>query len=237
MRNDNEIKHGSFLSKNDPELLWGWGTPAGKLRAIRRGKLIAENADLNSEKLVLEIGCGSGVFTEIFAKTAATIVAVDISSDLLEIARSKKLAKNVVFKEARFEDCVLDGPFDAIIGSSVLHHLDQEKALYKINSLLKPGGIMSFAEPNCLNPQVFFMFKFRSLFPEISPDENPFVRWNLLSKLKKANFKSIKINPFDWLHPNIGPNYIQTIDRLGKVLESVPIIREFSGSLLITAKK
>jgi 2-polyprenyl-3-methyl-5-hydroxy-6-metoxy-1,4-benzoquinol methylase len=35
--------------------------------------------------IVLEIGCGTGNFTELFAKTGADIIAVDISQELIRI--------------------------------------------------------------------------------------------------------------------------------------------------------
>ena len=60
----------------------------------------------------------------------------------------------VQFVEQRFEDSDAQGPFDAIVGSSVLHHLELRPALERIFQLLRPGGWMSFAEPNMLNPQI-----------------------------------------------------------------------------------
>src|ERR1019366_1615655 len=106
-----------WLAERDTETVWGWGTPAGKLRAKRRADLIIRGARLCSGKRVLEIGCGTGLFTEMFAATGATIVAVDISSELLEKARLRGLpAHQVTFLAKRFEDCAVDGPFDAVIG-------------------------------------------------------------------------------------------------------------------------
>jgi 2-polyprenyl-3-methyl-5-hydroxy-6-metoxy-1,4-benzoquinol methylase len=125
---------------------------------------------------------------------------------LLEQAQKRQLpAERIQFMEKRFDDCDLEGPFDAIIGSSVLHHLELEAVLTKIHSLLKPGGIMSFAEPNLLNPQVFMMFNFRQWFPCISPDEHAFTRWHIQRLLQQIGFASIRIKPFDWLHPATPP--------------------------------
>jgi len=119
-RAEHEIKHGVWLAERDTETVWGWGTPAGKLRAKRRAELIIRGAGLSSGKRVLEIGCGTGLFTEMFAASGATIVAVDISEELLEKARLRGLpAHQVTFLAKRFEDCDVDGPFDAVIGSSV----------------------------------------------------------------------------------------------------------------------
>ncbi len=154
-RAEHEISHGKKLTQTDPELIWGWGTPAGRLRAKRRAKLIAAGANLGSGVHALEIGCGTGLFTEMFVETGAQLTAVDISVDLLEKARARDLpAAQVQFLAKPFEACQIDGPFEAVIGSSVLHHLDIKPALNKIYQLLKPRGKLSFAEPNMLNPQI-----------------------------------------------------------------------------------
>lgn len=237
-RSQHEIEHGKKLAQDDTERLWGWGTPAGRLRAKRRAQLIATGACLGTGVRTLEIGCGTGMFTEMFAETGAHLVAVDLSPDLLEKARARNLPSNrVLFLEKRFENCDVEEPYDAIIGSSILHHLDLELALTKIYTLLKPGGIMSFAEPNMLNPQVFVMFKFRRWFPEISPDENALLRWKLKKILQKIGFEQIEITPFDWLHPSTPERFISITRQVSGWLEGTPGLRELAGSLYIRANR
>jgi 2-polyprenyl-3-methyl-5-hydroxy-6-metoxy-1,4-benzoquinol methylase len=235
-RAKHEIQHGEFLAGRDTELIWGWGTPAGRIRAKRRAKLIEIGARLGPDSSVLEIGCGTGMFTEMFAQTGCSIIAVDISAALLKKAEARKLPKKKVnFMQKRFEDCNVDSPFDAVIGSSILHHLELNDALSRIYELLKPNGIMSFAEPNMLNPQVFAERKLRWMFPYISPDETAFVRWALRSNLEKTGFQDIKIVPFDWLHPSVPKQLVGMVSAIGRVIERVPLLREFSGSLHIKA--
>ncbi len=237
-RADHEISHGEFLASGDTETLWGWGTPAGRMRAQRRARLIADTARLRPSMRVLEIGCGTGMFTEMFAQTGCSLVAVDISENLLEKARLRNLPENQVqFVNKRFEDCVIDGPFDAVIGSSVLHHLEVAEALSKIYALLKPGGILSFAEPNMLNPQIFAERKFRRFFPRISADETAFVRSPLKNVLLNTGFHDVSIVPFDWLHPAVPEKLIPAISATGRVLEKIPLVREFSGSLHLSAMR
>lgn len=235
-RSEHEILHGEKLAEGNTDLIWGWGTPAGRLRASRRAKLIIDAAQLNSSSQILEIGCGTGVFTEHFAQTKCSITAVEISETLLIKAKERKYPyANVRFLNQRFEDSITNGPFDAVIGSSILHHLELETALLHIHKLLKPNGIMCFAEPNMLNPQVFAERKFRGLFPYVSPDETAFVRWTLKGTLQKFGFIYIEIMPFDWLHPLVPEKLINFVIGIGDLLEKVPIMREFSGSLLIKA--
>jgi len=185
----------------------------------------------------LEVGCGTDNFTEIFAESGAGILAVDISRHLLEVARARNLPPRVGFVEGRFEDLCVEGPFDAVVGSSVLHHLDVAEALDRIHGMLKPGGLIAFAEPNMLNPQIFVERKFRKLFACVSPDETAFVRCALSRLLRGTGFENVRIIPFDWLHPALPPRLIPLALRVGRVLEKTPGLREFAGSLLISARK
>lgn len=230
----NEVEHGKFLAAGSAEHTWGWGSPAGRLRARRRARLVLAGAQLGPGIKAVEIGCGTGLFTEMFAQSGAEIVAVDLSPDLLEVARKRNLPR-VRFLQKNFEDCAVEGPFDAVIGSSVLHHLDLERTWGKIYSLLKPGGIMSFAEPNMLNPQVYCERHFRRFFPQTSPDETAFVRSHLQRDLERAGFHAVRIVPFDWLHPSTPKALIPVVSLMGKVAESVWPVREFAGSLYIKA--
>src|SRR5215211_7040503 len=90
-RADNEIAHGGLLASHDPERTWGWGTPAGRLRACRRAGMIAAGAQLGPGKRALELGCGTGQFTEMLAQFGGQLLAVDISPNLLDLARARGL--------------------------------------------------------------------------------------------------------------------------------------------------
>jgi 2-polyprenyl-3-methyl-5-hydroxy-6-metoxy-1,4-benzoquinol methylase len=236
IRHQHEVEHGKYLSSGVAEDIWGWGTPAGQLRAKRRGDLILEGAKIGPASKVIEIGCGTGLFTETFAQSGAEIIAVDLSPELLTIARKRNLPR-VQFLERSFEDCDVDGPFDAVIGSSVLHHLDLERTWPKVFSLLKPGGRLSFAEPNMLNPQIYCERHFRRFFPQVSPDETAFVRTRLRRDLEAVGFTSVDIRPFDWLHPATPAGLIPLVSGTGKLLEAIWPIQEFAGSLRIWARR
>jgi len=240
MKAESEIIHGKQLAQGDPERTWGWQTPAGQLRAIRRAKLIIATACLKPGMNVLEIGCGTGLFTELFASTGINLVAVDISKDLLQIARNRKLPEDRVrFIEARFEELDTNDHFDAVIGSSILHHLDVEKAFAKMIVFLKQGGVLCFAEPNMLNPQIIIQknIPFIKKLLGDSPDETAFIRFHMKHLLKEVGFSTISIVPFDWLHPATPCRLIPVVQSAGYFLERMPFIREFAGSLLISCRK
>lgn len=235
----NEIEHGKKLLELGAEKIWGWGTPAGKVRAARRARWINQAAGLAPGKRALEIGCGTGIFTEHFAATGAEIVAVDISEDLIERARARRLPSSVELIHTSFEALRRDQPFDAVVGSSVLHHLDVEPALDIIFRLLKPGGLMAFGEPNMLNPQVMAQKNIAWLKERMgdSPDETAFFRWELEFLLRQRGFEEIEILPLDWLHPFTHRSLIRLTQKMGNLLEKVPLIKEAAGSLYIRARR
>jgi magnesium-protoporphyrin O-methyltransferase len=99
----------------------GMGIPAGEQRALGHGRLIAEAARLVSGIKAIEIGCGTGLFTKIFAESGAEIMAVDVSQELIDLAGRHPIeGGNVKFKAIPFKDpnLISGGPIDAVIGSS-----------------------------------------------------------------------------------------------------------------------
>jgi len=152
-RIENEIQHGKFLSKICAGEIWNWEGVAGRRRWERRTRMLTTH--INSKMQVLEIGCGTGYFTSELQKTNAQISAIDISPDLLEIAKKRINHKNVIFMlENGYEQSFPSECFDTIVGSSVLHHLDVDRALKEFYRVLKKTGSIYFTEPNMLNPQI-----------------------------------------------------------------------------------
>jgi len=240
VREKSEIKHGKILAGKDTESIWGWGSPAGKVRALKRAGLIVSRTGLVKDKYVLEVGCGTGVFTEIFARSGANIVALDISADLLMEALDRKIpSDSIQFIEKNIEDYNPVIKFEVVIGSSVLHHLNIEPCLKKIYALLKPGGIMCFAEPNMLNPQIALQKNIPRLKKMMgdSPGETAFTKWFSQRLMKKTGFVKIEIIPFDWLHPAVPEHLIDTVCRLDRILTKIPLVRELAGSLLIKGER
>jgi 2-polyprenyl-3-methyl-5-hydroxy-6-metoxy-1,4-benzoquinol methylase len=238
-RAEHEIEHGRKLLEAGAEQTWGWGTAAGQIRARQRADWIIQHANLKPGMSVLEIGCGTGNFTEYFAQSGANIMALDISEDLIRRAKERNLTKNIQFICRPFEALEMSGEFDAIIGSSVLHHLEIKPALQEIYRLLKPDGVMAFAEPNMLNPQIMVQKNIPWIKRRVgdSPDETAFFRGQMQRLLKQVGFKQIDILPLDWLHPAIPPRAINFFLNIGKMLEKTPLLREFAGSLYISARR
>src|SRR5215467_9795010 len=143
---------------------------------------------------VLELGCGTGYFTLELARSGADIVAVDVSPELLEIAK---------------------------VDSSVLHHLEIKDAVHEIYRVLKSGGTIYFTEPNMLNPQIAIQKNVPWVKRKLgdSPDETAFFRWPLKRLLEQTGFHDIRIDPFDFLHPKTPTPVINRVSQFGRLLE------------------
>lgn len=235
-----EIEHGRSIAGN-AEAVWFWESPAGQLRATRRAELFVEAGGLGPGRRALELGCGTGVFLEKVARCGATIHGIDVSDDLLEKARARVGGlPNVVLDRGNAEASPYpDAHFDAVYGSSVLHHLHLDAALSEARRVLRPGGRVVFAEPNILNPQVLLMFRFPPIKPRfgVSPDEMAFSRFHARRALVRAGFTDVSVAPFDFLHPSMPARWVERALAASRVLERLPLVREIAGSLLLRARR
>lgn len=118
--------------------------PISDERAYRR-KLLVTRAYFKPDAEVLEFGCGTGTTAIKHAPYVQHLHAIDLSAKMIEIARGKATeqgVENVTFARSAIEDFSLpDESFDAVLGLSILHLLeDKEAAVAKVHRLLKPGG-------------------------------------------------------------------------------------------------
>jgi len=235
-----EIQHHREIA-HQAETIWNWDSPSGRRRADRRASIFVERGGLAPGRRALELGCGTGIFLEKVAPAGARIVGLDLSADLLARARARLVAApNVVLHRGDAERMpYATSSFDTVYGSSVLHHLDLDRALGEVFRVLRPGGRCVFAEPNILNPQVAIMFHLglTKRYFGVSPDERAFSRFRALRALKAAGFAAAGVEPFDFLHPATPQALCDVVDRVGRAIERVPLLREIAGSFVVRARR
>jgi SAM-dependent methyltransferase len=235
-----EIEHHREIA-HQAEAIWNWDSPSGRRRADRRARIFVEQGGLSAGRLALELGCGTGIFLEKVAPAGARIVGLDLSADLLAKARARLVAvTNVVLHRGNAERMpYAPSSFDTVYGSSVLHHLDLDRALGEVFRVLRPGGRCVFTEPNILNPQVAIMFHLglTKRYFGVSPDELAFSRFRAARSLKAAGFAAAEVVPFDFLHPATPRALCEGVDRVGRAIERVPLLREITGSFVVRARR
>ncbi|MBI4436584.1 MAG: methyltransferase domain-containing protein [Candidatus Omnitrophica bacterium] len=216
-----------------------WTTVAGRRRVLRRAFYLRTLGGIEKGKAVLEVGCGVGTFTEKLTEEGVRLTAIDILPDFVQKAyrRINQQAHCVVADAMVTPFCA--ETFDAVVGSSILHHLNAEAALKEFWRVLRPGGRLALAEPNMLNPQIFVMKNVPAVkrWMGEDPDETAFIRWGLAHTLQRIGFQDIRIFPYDYLHPSTPAFFIPFVERMGQWFECIPVLREFAGSLMIVAKK
>ena len=100
----------------------------------------------------LDVACGHGESTIILREHAKSIVGVDSSEDLIEIAQSQNDHPGTKYVCATFDDFQGDaGTFDLVSAAWYWNHVhnleDVLRAARKIKELLRPGGRVAFVVP------------------------------------------------------------------------------------------
>jgi SAM-dependent methyltransferase len=92
----------------------------------------------------LEVGCGTGAFARRLAERARHVVALDLSPEMIRVARSRSAElSNLEFQVA--DVMSWDFPaarFDGIATIATLHHLPLREVILKLKDTLKPGGVL-----------------------------------------------------------------------------------------------
>ena len=97
-------------------------TAYGDLAAAqaRIARLVAE---MHPSGRVLEIACGTGLWTQVLADLADTVVAIDAAPEAVAIARERVTSRSVRFEVADVFSWTTDDRFDVIFFSAWLSHV------------------------------------------------------------------------------------------------------------------
>ena len=92
----------------------------------------------------LEIGCGTGAFARLLAARCKHVIALDPSSEMIRVARSRSSR----FENVKFElaDAMTwnfpQSHFEYICSIATLHHVQQRELFVKMKDALKPRGVL-----------------------------------------------------------------------------------------------
>jgi 2-polyprenyl-3-methyl-5-hydroxy-6-metoxy-1,4-benzoquinol methylase len=114
-------------------------------------------------KRILEIGAGGGSLAVWLAQQGATVVGIDVSDGILEVARERVRVNGVADRVTlvhspieKFDPRSLGlghDTYDAVIGNNVVHHFERELALDNLARLMAPGAVAAFCEPVLFVPR------------------------------------------------------------------------------------
>lgn len=122
--------------------------PYGEWAAYVTGLL--EKYDV-SDGLVLELGCGTGTFTELLAQAGYDMIGVDNSVEMLEAAASKKEVSgaDILYLGQDMREFELYGTVRAVVSvCDSMNYITEEQDLKQVfslvNNYLDPGGVFIF---------------------------------------------------------------------------------------------
>jgi ubiquinone/menaquinone biosynthesis C-methylase UbiE len=141
---------------------------------------------------VADLGCGSGVFTDLLHRLGCEAIGLDISPKLIELGRAKYPKVELLEGDVEhlpFPAASLDG----VLLSGLVHHLpDPAICATEVFRVLKPGGRFVAFDPNRMNP---FMYLYRDRSSPfyssvgVTENERPVLAHQIAAVFRNSGFK------------------------------------------------
>lgn len=193
-----------------------WWDTEGQFKTLHdvnpvRLKFIQDHVNL-SGKNIADIGCGGGILAESLAKSGATVTAIDLAPQSIEIAKlhlyESKL--HIDYQCIDIESFANDKPelFNIVTCMEMLEHVpNPEIIIANCVKLLKPGGVAFFSTLNKTLKSyalgVLASEYILKIIPKGTHSYEKFIRpsklRSMLSKynLNMVDIKGIQYNPFN----------------------------------------
>jgi len=216
---------------------------------------------------ILDVGCGAGKLLSEAASREYSVFGMDLSFGMLEAAkRNTKRERNLVspLLQGNIESLPLkDSSFDAVFCLGVIAYLpSEEKALYELARVLKPGGVLVISTLNkarlvrYLDIPLLFMRVFRRMRKKITaawkkstsngyqPGLVTFLVPRMRRSLRKVGLKVLEFKsiPYDrltfWGSEHVyPPKLAAAITRFFEQQLKVPFVESFGGMCIFMANK
>lgn len=167
---------------------------------------VVKISKVNKDKLVLDIGTGTGNLTIRCVDLGAKVIGLDPSRKMIEKAKEKfKDRKNVEFyliKDPFLKIPFDNNIFDIVLSTYAFHHLSHNKkedGILEMFRVLKRGGILAIGDIMFKNE--FEEKKFLNKYNFLDPDEY----YERIDELKKifnklnVKLKTKRFTPYTWV--------------------------------------
>lgn len=169
---------------------------------------LVEVAALRPGERVLDVGCGTGIVARLAAASAGSsgrVVGVDISPDMLAVAKAASGELPVEWKEADAHDLPFpDASFDVVLSQQVVQFLpDRQRALTEMRRVLRPGGRALVSAWSSIQEAPGFAALGQALETHVGPESAAAVRDQgfglsdpeaLGAALQKAGFDNVTVS-------------------------------------------
>ncbi|NNE37512.1 MAG: bifunctional 2-polyprenyl-6-hydroxyphenol methylase/3-demethylubiquinol 3-O-methyltransferase UbiG [Gammaproteobacteria bacterium] len=205
----------SFSTDDQPfsRLAGNWWDPNGELKTLHvinptRLKYTDHACQLTN-KHVLDIGCGGGIFSEAMARKNAIVTGIEISEEVINAAREHAATNQIDIEyisttaEAYLQQT--DKKFDVITCLELLEHVpDPESVVQSMASLLRPGGDIILSTINrgidAYIKSILIAEHLTGLIPKNTHSYSQFIKPSELSGLLRKNgFKVMDITGLKYI--------------------------------------
>jgi SAM-dependent methyltransferase len=216
---------------------------------------IERTARLGSRSCLLEIGCGPGKATRLFAERGYKILCIEPGPDLIRIASEKLRGHPVSFANCLFEEWQeITEAFDLVYSAEAFHWVRKDVGYAKVAAALKPGGYLalfwnrSHRGEDALQQQIEGVYQ--RCAPELiekanqTPKEMAIYEMEQTAEIKASGlFRAISVSHFPWRKRYSSEAYLGLLsthsdhillspERLECLLKGVgEAIEHFEGSL------
>lgn len=116
------------------------------IRSDRKISIILDNAGVKQGSRVLDVACGTGVLIPDYIRRGADVTGIDISPEMIKLAKQKYAGTGVRFICGDVEAADVGQDFDAIVVYNAFPHFpDPERLIFRLSGLLAEGGILTVA--------------------------------------------------------------------------------------------
>jgi 2-polyprenyl-6-hydroxyphenyl methylase / 3-demethylubiquinone-9 3-methyltransferase len=179
----------------------------------------------------LDVGCGGGLLSEALAREGANVTALDLSPELIDIAKLHLLESRlkVDYQLLSVEDLAKKQPasFDVITCMEMIEHVPEPSSILRAcEALLKPGGTLFLSTLN-RTPVAFAVAivgaeYLANLLPKGTHEYQKFIKPSELSAwCREAGFvvkdiRGLAYNPLSgkaWVNDRVDVNYLMMVQK------------------------
>lgn len=223
--NQNSEKHFDIIAEN-----YDWYKKKNWYYYENLKKALLRHIPNPKKRSILEIGCGTGdIIASLNPKYG---VGVDISKNMIEIAKKKHNEKNLNFKIDNAENLITKEKFDIIFMVDVVEHLeDLDKVIKSLKKCMHKDSILLITTANPLWSPVLDLAEKLKMKMEEGPHN-----WISKKHVKKVlNSNNLKVmNSKNFL---IFPVYIPLFSNImNNFFSKIPLVEELGLIQIVMAK-